>query len=114
MVALIGPSAKHAGANMDAIENMSWTTSEVAAIKDQMAHLDAVVNYPGYYIISRYTNFAFLAAVNDGERPVDALRGYIDAINAEITRKREEFGMETLEPGETPEEDRAERAEENN
>lgn len=111
MVALIGPSAKHAGANMDAIENMSWTTAEVAAIKDQMKHLDAIVNYPGYYIIGRYTSFAFLAAVNDGERPVDALRGYIDAINAEITRKREEFGMETLEPGQTPEDARAEKAE---
>ncbi len=106
MVALIGPSAKYAAANMDAIENMSWTTDEVRAIKDQMAHLNAVVNYPGYYIISRYTNFAFLAAVNDGDNPVDALNGYIDAINAEITRKREEFGMETLEPGQTPDEKR--------
>ncbi len=103
MVALIGPSAKHAAANMASIENMSWTTAEVNAIRDQMSHLNAVVNYPGYYIIARYTNFAFLAAVNDGQRPVDALRGYIDAINAEITRKREEFGMETLAPGQTPE-----------
>ena len=102
MVALIGPSAKYAGANLDAIENMSWTTSEVRAIKDQMDHLAAVVNYPGYYIISRYTEFAFLAAVNEGEKPADAIRGYVDAINAEITRKREEFGMETLDPGETP------------
>lgn len=102
MVALIGPSAKHAAANLDALDNMSWTTQEVTAIRDQMNHLDAVVNYPGYYIIARYTKFAFLAAVNDGDNPVDALRGYIDAINAEVSRKREEFGMKTLGTGETP------------
>ena len=54
------------------------------------------------YIINRYTKFAFLAAVNDGADAVDALTGYIDAINAEIKRKREEFGLPVLETDEEP------------
>jgi hypothetical protein len=29
---------------------------------------------------------------------------YIETINAELTRKREEFGLNTLKPGQTPEE----------
>lgn len=98
MVALIGPSAKYNSANLKAINNLSWTASEKDAIQEQMRHLSSVVNYPGSYIIGRYTNFAFLAAVNDGEEPVEALKGYIDAINIEIKRKREEFNLPTGDP----------------
>ena len=102
MVALIGPSAKYESANINAIKNLSWTASERAAIEEQIQHLSSIVNYPGSYIINRYTKFAFLAAVNDGANAVDALTGYIDSINAEIKRKREEFNLPTLEPDEEP------------
>jgi hypothetical protein len=61
--------------------------------------LAAVPNYPGRYIIARYTEFAFLAAYNDGDDPQQAIRSYITPINKEITRKRAEFGLETLENG---------------
>ncbi len=93
MVALIGPSAKYESANLKAIKDLSWTASEREAIEEQMNHIASIVNYPGSYIISRYTKFAFLAAVNDGENPSEALRGYVDAINDEIARKRGEFDM---------------------
>jgi hypothetical protein len=104
MVALIGPSAKYESANVKALNNLSWTASEKLAIEEQMSHLSSIVNYPGSYIINRYTKFAFLAAVNDGADAVDALTGYIDDINAEIKRKREEFGdlLPTLEADEEP------------
>jgi ABC-type glycerol-3-phosphate transport system substrate-binding protein len=102
MVALIGPSAKYEAANKNAIKNLSWTASERAAIEDQMNNLSSIVNYPGSYIISRYMKFAFLDAVNDKADPVDSLSQYIDAINAEITRKREEFDLPTLGAGEEP------------
>ena len=93
MVALIGPSAKYETANLKAIDNLSWTASEKAAIMNQMDHMASIVNYPGSYIINRYTQFAFLEAVNESADPIDALSGYIDAINSEIARKREEFGL---------------------
>lgn len=102
MVSLLGPSAKYAAANLNAFNDMSWTSSERNAIMEQIEHLDAIVNYPGSYIIGRYTEFAFYAAVNDDVDPVEAIRSYISAINAEVTRKREEFGMKTLETGEVP------------
>ncbi len=93
MVALIGPSAKYETANIKAIDNLSWTAKERAAIMNQMDHLSSIVNYPGSYIITRYTQFAFLDAVNESADPIDALSGYIEAINTEIARKREEFGL---------------------
>ena len=93
MVALIGPSAKYETANLKAIDDLSWTASEKAAIMNQMDHLSSIVNYPGSYIITRYTQFAFLDAVNKSADPIDAISGYIDAINSEIARKRQEFGL---------------------
>ena len=99
MVALIGPSAKYESANLEAVKDMSWTANEKAAIMNQMDHLDAIVNYPGSYIIARYMKFAFLDVYNEGANAHDAMMSYIDAINSEITRKREEFDLPTVEVG---------------
>lgn len=101
MVAIMGPSAKYNTANIQALSELPWTTEEYAMIQDQFTHLASVPNYPGSYIISRYTDFAFMAAYNDGEDPTQALLSYISIINKEITRKRAEFGLETLEAGQT-------------
>lgn len=100
MVALIGPSAKYNAANKKAIDNLSWTAGEKEAIRDQMEHMSSIVNYPGSYIKDRYMKFAFLEAVNEGANAVEALSQYIDAMNSEITRKRQEFGLAVLETGE--------------
>jgi hypothetical protein len=96
MVAILGPSAKHATANKEALGSLPWTRQEYLRIDEQFNHLAAIPNYPGAYIIGRYTKFAFLDAYNDNYNPVESLLGYIDYINEEITRKRDEFGLETL------------------
>ena len=110
MVAILGPSAKHATANEAALESLPWTDEEYEQLQLQFNNLAAVPNYPGSYIIDRYTKFAFLAAFNDGLDPVTELQDYIKTINVEITRKREEFGLETLEDGQTLAEKRMEEA----
>ncbi len=96
MVAILGPSAKHPTANKEALESLPWTREEYDQVKLQFDNLAGIPNYPGAYIIGRYTNFAFLDAYNDNANPVESLRSYIDYINDEITRKRDEFGLETL------------------
>lgn len=119
MVAIMGPSAKHPTANLKALESLPWTASEYEQIALQLGchkeydengdvkiiidgdNLAAVPNYPGAYIITRYTDFAFLSAYNDKADPKQAVLSYINIINKEITRKREEFGLETLEQGQT-------------
>lgn len=97
MVALIGPSAKYSTANREALFKMSWTTEEYENLYAQYNNLATIPNYPGAYIIDRYLNFAFLNAYNDGADPVEELKGYVKTINKEITRKREEFDLPTLE-----------------
>ena len=80
--------------------------------KGKFNNLAAIPNYPGAYIVARYTNFAFLDAFNNGADPTTALSDYIDIINEEITRKREEFALETLEAGQTLAQKRMAQAEE--
>ena len=110
MVAIMGPSAKHPTANIEALESLPWTTEEFTQIMGQINGHDgeggldglaSIPNYPGAYIINRYVNFAFLAAYNEKADPQKELLSYINIINKEISRKRVEFGLETLEQGET-------------
>ena len=109
MVALIGPSAKYESANVKALDKLSWTASEKEAIEEQIHHLSSIVNYPGSYYINRYTKFAFLAAVNDGADAKESMLSYISTINKEIERKRIEFDLPILKPGQTPEDARNEK-----
>ena len=101
MIAILGDSAKHATANIKALDELTWTQAELTEIKKQFNNLASIPNYPGAYIVGRYTSFAFLAAYNDMKDPTTELLSYINTINKEISRKREEFGLETLEIGQT-------------
>ena len=96
MVAIMGPSAKQAVSNKNALASLPWTTAEYQQIQLQFNNLASIPNYPGAYIIGRYTNFAFQNAYNDNVNPSDAMLEYIPTINKEIERKRNEFNLETL------------------
>lgn len=101
MVAIVGQGAMYATANKEALESLPWSTTDLENILAQYNNLAAIPEMPGGYIISRYVQFAFLSAYNDNADPVEELLGYVDDINKEITRKRKEFGLDTLELGET-------------
>ena len=95
--ALLGASGQYATANLNALDSMSWTAAEREDLHRQFQWLKATPEMPGGYIVARYVEFAFLRAYNDDEDPVEALLSYIDTINAELSRKRSEFGLITLE-----------------
>ena len=101
MVAIMGESAKHATANREALKSMPWTSDELVEVEKQFDNLLAIENYPGFYYVGRHTQFAFLAAYNDDKDPTTELLRYVNTINAEITRKRQEFNLETVELGST-------------
>ncbi len=95
MEALLGPSAKQNTANIDALYSMPWSKSEFDNLSAQFKAVTCTPEFPGSYIIARYTNFAFLGVYNDGDEPVEKLLSYIPTINAELTRKRDEFKLPT-------------------
>lgn len=98
LTAVLGTVSKHPTANQEALMSLPWTTSEVTNIKAQFENLSAVREYPGGYIISRYIEFSFLEVYNDNADPVESLLKYVVTINTELTRKREEFGLATMDP----------------
>ena len=95
MVALLGPSAKQATANMKALEGMSWSKDESDNLFAQFNAVQCTPEYPGSYIVGRYTSFAFLNVYNNGESPIESMQSYIADINNELTRKRAEFDLPT-------------------
>lgn len=94
-IALLGPSAKYATANVEALQKMSWSKDELDNLVAQFNAVECTPEYPGSYIIGRFTSFAFLGAYNNGDNPVEKMRSYIDDINNELTRKRGEFNLPT-------------------
>lgn len=100
-VAIVGQGAMFATANKEAIASLPWSTQDLENIMAQYNNLATIPEMPGGYIISRYVDFAFLDARNNNADPVESLLDYIDDINKEITRKRKEFDLDTLELGET-------------
>ncbi len=100
-VAIVGQGAMFATANKEAIASLPWSTQDLENIMTQYNNLATIPEMPGGYIITRYVEFAFLDALNNNADPVESMLDYIDDINKEITRKRKEFDLDTLELGET-------------
>ena len=80
---------------------MDWSARESKIIMNEIfPNIVGVPDMPGSYIISRYVNFAFLAAYNEKASPSDELLGYINLIDKEFERKREELSREFFIPAE--------------
>ena len=94
---LVGQGIRHTTANREAIANQSWTTVEAAELQRQYDQVRTIPAMPGSYVLDRYINFAFLSVYNGLGEPAESLVENIKFINAEISRKRKEFGLPTLE-----------------
>lgn len=98
-IAVSQPTNKFSTANREALLSQKWTEQEKSAITEIWDNVTAVREYPGSYIVPQYAQFAFLAAYNEGANPADAMLEQINYINKEITRKRQEFGLDYIEVG---------------
>lgn len=89
--ALLGPLGRFDTANLEAIQQLPWSTSEMDKITAQMNQTNEVPIIPASYATTRHTKNAFRAVVNEGGTPRYALTSYNRDINAEIERKNEEL-----------------------
>ncbi len=96
-VAIMGTAAKYNTANIQALTSQSWTAQEKRNLEQQFRSLKGTPMSPGNYIVARYTNFAFYNVVDDGQVASEAMLGYVDDINHELSRKRDEYGFLTME-----------------
>ena len=97
LVALLGASGQYATANKESLEQQPWSTSDMRKLKAQFENLAATPEMPGGYIITRNVTFAYNAVYNKGDDPVESLQNYIEAIDKELSRKRQEFDLPILE-----------------
>ncbi|MCL2099842.1 MAG: extracellular solute-binding protein, partial [Oscillospiraceae bacterium] len=97
MIALMGAAAKQPTANLEALENMAWPTTDFRNLREQFNFLSARPEVPGGYIVDRYVDFAWRSVYNDGDSAVESILEYIVEINKELTRKRQEFDMPVVE-----------------
>ena len=92
---ILGKMGRFTTANLDALEELSWTNAEVSLLKDQLTSQVEIPIIPASYGVTRNVLNAFRKVVNDYENARDTLFWYNKDINEEITRKREDLGIAT-------------------
>ena len=88
----MGPTGRYDTANVEALGELSWSTSEHEKIADQMSNLREVPIIPASYAVTRNVYNAFRAVVNNQKNPRYQLSSYNRDINSEIVRKLTDLG----------------------
>lgn len=93
---VLGPSARYNTANVDAFEQLPWSAEEKTILNEQLTWAEPLPQIAGSYFIDRHINNAFRKVVYKEKDAKDTLYDYSNTINAEITKKRKEFDLPTL------------------
>ncbi len=95
MESILGSAARHNTANRFAVENLAWSKSELQTITTMWDAGKGIPGVPGGYYVGRNLENSIRAVINQDANPRETFKEYIEQINAEITRKRDEFGLPT-------------------
>lgn len=91
--ALMGTMGRFDTANLEALDRLSWSQSELELLKAQMMEQVEIPIIPATYAVTRNLTNAFRTVVNDAENPRDTLMWYNRDINAEIERKLKDLDL---------------------
>ncbi len=91
---VMGPLGRFAPANVEALKQLNWSNRDLEKILSQMEELEEIPIVPSAYVVTRSIMNAFRSVVNDKENARETLRWYNIDINREITRKRENLGLD--------------------
>ncbi len=91
--ATMGIAARYTPANVVAINNLGWSSSELAILNESLKFVYFEPQIPGNYLLQRSLTTAFRSAVNGKNRARRALTIANKEINDELERKREEFNL---------------------
>lgn len=91
---VMGPLGRFESANTEALQKLNWSRADLAKINAQRDELVEIPITPSSYVVTREIMNAFRAVVNDNDNARETLRWYNKDINAEITRKRENLGLD--------------------
>lgn len=91
---ILGAAARHNTANVLAFKKLPWTKDEQKILISQWEKSVGVPEIPGGYYTGRNLENAFREVVNSDANPRETLQKYVILIDAEIRKKRAEFGLE--------------------
>lgn len=91
---VMGPLGRFESANVEALQKLNWSKKDLDKILTQMEELEEIPISPSAYVVTRDIMNAFRAVVNDKDNPRETLRWYNVDINNEITRKRQNLGID--------------------
>lgn len=91
--AIMGSSARYATANAVAFEQLSWSASDMAVLKEQWQWVVGTPEVAGGYYTSRHITNAVRKVINKNEDARETLLDYTRTINQELEKKRREFGF---------------------
>lgn len=90
---VLGESARYATANIEARQNIGWSSENLKKLNSQAEYVIGIPEVAGGYFTSRHITNALTNVLNKGTDPVDTLNKYVRIINREITSKRKELGL---------------------
>ena len=90
---LLGPGGRYETANLYAFSRQPWSDEQLQMLQRQRENVVELPEIPGSYYVSRSVDNAFRAVLYDGENPREIFARENRNINAEITRKRRELGL---------------------
>lgn len=92
--AILGAAARYPVANVHAVDDIITDEDMYNTMMISIENLRGTPQVPGGYITGRNVESAFLSVYNDNTNAYDALYDRVEIINAELTKKRIEFGIE--------------------
>jgi len=89
----LGASARYATSNKEVLTQLPWSTADAEKLLEQFEHTKGIPAVPGNYMQSRMVDFTFRNVLAIGDNPRESLYLNIKTINAELSKKRGEFGL---------------------
>lgn len=91
---ILGQGGRYDPANLEAFGNMNWSLEQQRLLLKQFDNTMITPVIPATYYVTRNVTNAFRGVVVKGLNPRETLYTYNRDINAEITRKRAELGLD--------------------
>ncbi len=90
---ILGSGARHNTGNRYAFEQLAWTQDELDILTSQFDNAFGIPEVAGGYYIGRNLENAIREVISNDSNPRETFAEYVELIDSEIDRKREEFNL---------------------
>lgn len=101
---VMGAAARYPTANVEVMKQLPWSMKDSKELLEQFNYTVGVPDVPGGYMTVRAIDYAFRSVVTSGQNSREALYLNVKQIDKELTKKRKEFHLSTIEKNQLKEE----------